>query len=535
MKFYPIHMHMHCSHEQSASIGSHMSYAAGLGIRHLWTTEHDTRMGKKKKAVPVFYFPKKELFVTLENGAQIGFKEDEGNSGRYTFEETEEGISLRLSAASDQRESLFFYSQGKLHSDPLFSRLTVEMNADMVAPFDENGRVIVEFILSAQPPTYTQAKLCYVTGPLPRGGVNVQYLPFPEKTNGVYRFPLYQDASEKIGGLDNALCNIRLVVEKGAKMVFRTFAFHRELEFEAVRQEQIKLAEKLGKKWGVTPFVGFEISGAGNHKNCYSTKVPVIDYAAFDYKVSNEQAVAHVKKHGGIFSWNHPLWKSAAQFPEKTDEEIVADFAETLIKERVYGATLIEVGFPYGRDGFGSAEAYLRLWDKLSENGVFITGDGDSDNHDAVADGWTEGNNFCTFAGLLKNEAPTEESFVNAFRRGSVWAGNPVKIRELSFGTGDKPMGSVLVGEKADIRFSSSGIKSDGYAVCVINGERSQRIDVKDGKFSGECTLYCDKKYNFARLEVYDADGILIAFSNPIYLVANEKDIPPEAVDNKRS
>jgi hypothetical protein len=227
-----------------------MSHAAALGIKHIWTTEHDTRMGKKKKAIPLFYFPKKALYITLPNGAQVGFKEENGNNGYYAFEDTEKGVSLRVGAKENERESLYFYSQGKAHSDALFSRLTVEMNADMVAPFEKNGRSMVEFILSAQPPTYTQAKLCYVLGEMPKEEENVQYLPMPVPQNGTYRFPLCIDASEKIGGVDNALCNIRLVVENGAEILFHTFSFKRELEFEQVRQEQIKLAQQLSKKWG---------------------------------------------------------------------------------------------------------------------------------------------------------------------------------------------------------------------------------------------------------------------------------------------
>ena len=248
MKFYPMHLHLHCSHEPTASISSHMSHAVELGIRHIWTTEHDTRMGKKAKDIPVFAFPEKQLFVTLENGAKAGFQEEEGNTGSYVFEETESGISLRFTAKENERESLLFYSLGKRHCDPLFSRLKVTLNADIDVAREGDGRVVVEFILSAQPPSYQQAKLCYVTGKLPESDQNVQYLPFPEKQDGAYVFNLTNDAGEEIGGIDNALCNIRLRVENGAEMRFYSFVFDRELNFQEVREEQIKLAKRLGEK-----------------------------------------------------------------------------------------------------------------------------------------------------------------------------------------------------------------------------------------------------------------------------------------------
>ena len=518
MKFYPIHMHLHCSHEPSASIGSHMSHAAELGIKHIWTTEHDTRMGKKQTDIPVFAFPEDKLFTVLENGAKAGFLENDDNSGSYAFEKTEKSFQLRIQANVGEKESLTFHSQGKKHCDALFSRLSVEMDADI------RGNVRVEFILSAQPPTYTQAKLCYVLGDDISSEENVQYLPMPKKTDGVYRFPLYTDVSETIGGLDNALCLIRIIVQDNAEMLFRSFRFLRELNFEQVRAEQKKIAEKLGKKWGVTAFVGFEVTGAGNHKNCFSTKVPVIDYAAKNYQVDNQSAIEHIKSHGGIFSWNHPYTNYKK---ELSKDEIKRELSKELIDNRVYGASLIEVGFPCGRDGFDASD-YTWLWDQLSANGVFITGDGDSDNHHAVADGWTRGNNFCTFAGLDDDDMPTEENFIKAFRRGSVWLGNPVAMESVDFTSDGFPMGSIRVGKRIDLQFSAASKAKGGYAVCIINGKPVSRVEMKEGKAAYSFTLCAEQKYNFARMEIYDDADCLVALTNPIYLVADRKDLPQD-------
>jgi hypothetical protein len=335
-----------------------------------------------------------------------------------------------------------------------------------------------------------------------------------------------------VGGVDNALCNIRLRVENGAKMRFHSFTFARELNFQEVREEQKKVAKKLGEKYGVTPFVAFEITGAGNHKNCFSTKVPVIDYREYGYEVSNEQAIAHVKKHGGIFSWNHPFTKYLKR--EEPREEIFEEVAQTLLENRVYGASLMEVGFPVGRDKFDEAD-YLRLWDRLSENGVFITGHGDSDNHHAMADGWTERNNFCVFAELYDTETPTEENFVNAFKRGRLWSGNPVKIKNFVFkGENEIPQGSVVCGGQVRVEFSANDIQCDGYACFVVNGERKERIQIKNGSVQGEFELKNTQKYNFVRVEIYSESDILIAFSNPVYLVESAEDIPLEAIETGR-
>lgn len=521
MKYYPIHTHLHCSHEPTASIGSHMSHCKELGIAHMWTTEHDTRMGRKKKYLPEFRFLEKTLFVEFPNGAKAGFREEESD-GNYAFEETNAEISLCIEAEKNERESLLFHSKGKAHSDPLFSRLTVELEADIT--LKRSGQVCIEFVLSAQPPTYQQARLCYVLGGIPTEKTDepVQYLPFPEKQDERYVFNLAEDVGEEIGGLDNALCNIRLIAENGGRILFKALHFKRVFNFEQVRQEQKKLVEQLGKKWGVKGFVGFEITGAGNHKNCFSTIVPVIDYEAHDYKVNNEQAIEYIKKHNGIFSWNHPF--TAYLKSKKSKQEIFEELALELIQTRVHGASLMEVGFPFGRDNF-EAKDYLRLWDRLSEKGIMITGNGDSDNHHAVAEGWTEGNNFCSFAGFDENEPPTEENFVKAFRRGSLWAGNPVVIKNLSF-TGDgKEQGSLIRGRQVCVEFSATDIQCEGYAVCISNGKEIKRVPIENGTVAGNWVLSCEQTYNFARVEIYNDEDILIAFSNPIYLVGENTEI----------
>lgn len=522
MKYYPIHMHLHCSHEASASLNSHMSIARSLGIRYIWTTEHDTRISKPKGRYFSFFFPEKSLYVVLPDGRSAGFTESEGNSGGYAFKEDRDGVSLCVYANKGERETLCFQSKGKKHSDPLFSRITVELDADI--KIKETGRAIVEFVLSAQPPTYKQVRLCYVFGNTVKTDDNVptQYLPFPKKRNGKYVFEVFKDVSEDIGGTDNALCNVDLIAENGAEITFRSFDFSRELEFEKTRQAQIELAEKIGKKYGVKAFVGFEVTGAGNHKNCFSTGTPVIEYAALDYKVSNLQAVEYLQKHGATYSWNHPfaLYKKS----EKSKEEIFKTVEKDLIADKVFGADLIEVGFPFGRDNF-DAKDYLRLWDRLSESGIMITGYGDSDNHHATSDGWTTGNNFCAFAGLDDGDEPTEENFIKAFRRGTLWSGNPVMVRNFSFKANGKEQGSIICGKRICVEFCATDIKCEGYAVCISDGKEIKRIPIKNGCVFGKWVLHRRNKYNFARVELYNDENVLFAFSNPIYLADERAEI----------
>ena len=122
---------------------------------------------------------------------------------------------------------------------------------------------------------------------------------------------------------------------------------------------------------------------------------------------------------------------------------------------------------------------------------------------------------------------------MRALTRGSVWAGNPVKIKKFTFGAGEIPQGSVVCGRQVRVEFSAEDIKCNGYALCVVNGERVKRIEIEYGKVTGEFVLSHTQKYNFARVEIYDENDGLIALSNPIYLVEKAEDIPPESLQRK--
>ncbi len=232
MKFYPMHMHLHASHEPTASIGAHMAHAAELGIKHLWITEHDTRMGDKRSPLNKFRFLKKKLFDDAAPGVRAGFKHIKERAGSWEFSESEKGISLDITTAKDGYEEFYFYSSVKAHSDPLFADISVDMTADV--SLSDGARFAVEFILSAQPPSYKQAKMIYNLGASPEKiPENSALYPFPEKgEGGFYHFDLTFDVCDAVGGLDNALCYINLILEGEGRVSFLGFDFNRKLNFE---------------------------------------------------------------------------------------------------------------------------------------------------------------------------------------------------------------------------------------------------------------------------------------------------------------
>ncbi len=528
MKFYPMHMHLHASHEPTASIGAHMSHASALGIKHLWLTEHDVRMGEKARSLPHYTLPAAELISTLDNGIVAGFRELVTSGGGHSFSEEEGLVTLTLTSLGGE-ERLRFFTKGKNHSDQLFSGVSVGLEAEI--SLSEGAEFALEFVLSCQPPSYEHARMVYILGDVPENKENIQYLPFPEMSeDGSYLFNLTKDADECVGGLDNSSCYIELVLRGCGSVKFKGFRFERELNYEPVRQNQIKLAQKLGKKWGVTPFVTFEITGAGHHKNCYTTTVPCIDYKAHGFKVTQAEAIEHVKAHGGIFCYNHPFteWKNA-KLSEEEKWELIDKLANEFAENRVFGATLMEVGFPYEKEDFYDRH-YLALWDKLSSRGIFITGDGDSDNHDATEDGWSTGNNFATFTGIYDSEEPSEKSFRDAFRRGTVWCGDPTQVYEMNLTLDEKcAMGAIFTDDVLDLAFSARTCMKSGKLIRIVDGSPEYECDIEDGICRDSFTLQSKNDVSFARYELRDSEGVLKGLTNPVYLVKDKNKVYNDA------
>ena len=165
MKYLPIHMHLHASHEPLSSIGGHMARAASLGIHHLWLTEHDVRMGTKKEAIEEFCLAGDALTVQMGK-REAGFLAAPEGTGTCRAVRDGEGFALRVSTERGEWAEAVFFSAGKHHADPVFGRPTVTVDGDF-----ENGEGVAElvFILSQQPPHFEQVRLCYRKGGIAAG------------------------------------------------------------------------------------------------------------------------------------------------------------------------------------------------------------------------------------------------------------------------------------------------------------------------------------------------------------------------------
>ena len=537
--YHPMHMHLHAACDYGASMAMHMYNAQKLGMRYLWFTDHDTRTGRKKNAVTGFQFDGPELKKEEPTGGFYGFQVTD-DALHYEIDPEKETLQLTLQASGDsawQSSGVFFVSSGTRHTSSLAAEVTLSVDVKELN-ITENSRLILDVKLSQRPPELENAHLLYVFGSTE--GLEAPHTQIiPLKTGGGrIELPISEDVSEEpaIGGKDNAFdtLTVWLQARSSEKMTatLRDFQIRVEKSYEQVHKALKIAAEKAGKHYGVTPFVSFEISGAGEHKNCYCTAVPTIDYQAHSYKVSEWEATKHVKEYGGIFAINHPFAISVLKrkvFSDVERMQILAKMAAELTANRAYGADLMEVGFPEGRNGF-SLEEYTRLWDMLTVSGLFLTGYGCSDSHrDNV--GWFEGNNFASFVGVPSEliHPIAEEAFTDAMKKGRIYTGDPVKLQgAVEFRTeSGEPMGSVFLSkdiQEIPILFAAEQTCPGWQFRLIENGNVIDTVDIKQTQFSYKSVLKIQKTtVNFHRAELWDENGRCILLTNPISLINTDR------------
>ena len=287
----------------------------------------------------------------------------------------------------------------------------------------------------------------------------------------------------------------------------------------------------MGENYGVKPFVSFEISGAGEHKNCYNTDVPILEYDKYNYEVSESMAIDHVRKYGGIYAVNHPFatkpFKGLKNISEAERLVLFKKMFEEFYKNNAIGATLMEVGFPEGRNF--PFKYYTALWDMLGEAGIILSGYGSSDCHRNNI-GWFDGNNFATYIGVNSElKYPVDQiEFVNAMKEGRMYTADPTKIKgKIEFKTEDGfEMGSIINSkEKDEVKLIFKGeCMEPGWKFRLIsNGVEICSKEITESGFNYESILKSSSNsVDFQRVEIYDETGRCILLTNPIYIVSSD-------------
>lgn len=534
--YYPVPLHIHSVWERNASMEGHFYNAQKLGIRHMYLTDHDIRMGRRKNHIDHFDFSKGQLRIEEPSTDPIrpiwhGFtvnRADEGTSAVV------ENGALTLSACSDNAEwttvSTTFDTSQKRHEWALLGDVQLCLGLK-TSETDTDTQIVIDVELSQRPPEFQFGHILYVFGTT-EGLASAYAAIKPMKDVTEFTeciLSLLQDA-ESVGGGDNVFRTVTFSVSarngKSASLSVNKMTFSYGLSWEEGRREQQRLATEIGKKYGITPIVTTEFTAAGPHKICFSTKVPIIDYEARGYSVTDEEAMAHVRAYGGIYSRNHPFEhiKDAHRFSDSKEEQeaLIDKVIEDVVTHRAWAAAAIEVGYPQKRETIGLDE-HLRLWDALSAAGVFITGYGDSDNHNNDVY-WFSGNNFVAYLSVYEPEStPGEEAFMAALLSGDVYTGDPVYLQnvEVTFvGSNGQQMGQVSTSATAtDAVLTLTNVPEGSNVVWTVNG-KTVKEEACAGSYSGRVALPHDEKVNFVRAALYK-DGRCFLLTNPLYHTAD--------------
>ena len=521
------HLHLHTSMEAGGCLAGHMANAAALGMRYIWFTDHDYRLRVRGEAVHGFAFDTPELTVP-HHGYPCGFAVSGAGEGRMRPENGKYALTLTPEAGTEggcgTLQADFVSGKNAVKSHHVLSLLhgvTLSTRWTITGFDPAVHRLIVRITLSRRPPDGVQAEMLYVLGSTEGlEGPHRQLLPLPSDFGGEWRFAPADDVSDDpdIGGCDNAFAGFSVILETRGRpftVSLSRFDIGTARSGEAVRQAEIAFARSLQARYGVTAFIGNEVSLVA-HRNCFSPDVPLYGYPE-GWTLAD--VIAYLQDHGAVYAHNHPL---SGMTPG--DEETLLKKARELLDSRAWGASLMEVGYPMGRGG--SLADYLRLWDILTARGLFLTGYGSSDSHD-ITKNWFSGNNFCGF--FLVDDAladPVPESaFLDAMRAGRAYTADPVRVRgPVDFASADGlPMGAVRRGRAPlDLRFTAEGTEPGWRFRCVKNGEGAGERTLSGGRFTYETRLEADHPVSFARCELYDADGRCLLLTNPIHLVTDD-------------
>jgi hypothetical protein len=321
-----------------------------------------------------------------------------------------------------------------------------------------------------------------------------------------------------------------------ADVCFGYLRLDEQAGYDAVGVEQDLVARYADAVPDVLGLVGTEIS-FGPHLNQFGGTLAPYDYGPV-HRLSDQpgadiipSVVDFIHAQGGLASINHPFAAAAGGL---SPPQVIA---HGLLATGAGGADILEVG--YGHGGVATFGDHLAVWDALSRNGLFVTGNGVSDDHSGQ--GWAqEPNRFYTATWATRLDQPT---LMDSLARGRTYVGylgafgGTIDIRVDDA----VPMGAVSVGGRASrtLRLDVTGLP-DGGAVQVLRGlvDRAGPADPKPNTgvvahlgatdLQRSPVLPIDTRDDcFHRVQVVNRAGDIVAFGQPIWTLGA---VPPGGV-----
>jgi hypothetical protein len=330
---------------------------------------------------------------------------------------------------------------------------------------------------------------------------------------------------------------------------FDYLRFDRRMGGEAALRQQIEMEAVLAPRYpSVVQRQGLEISGGLPHLNWFGGAVANPDYGTTTLsswsRYLEDTLVPEVHRVGGLVSYNHPYGMAAPPaLPVAQQNALLARTAKKLLptaeRPAALGCDLLEVGYTL-RQGVDLAH-HVALWDVLSRNGVFLTGNGTNDDH--FGQNW-HGivNNWVTSAWAASTK---EEDLLASLAAGRAWCSSLSRYRgslDLTV-DGACPMGSVSVSKlnSRQLVAHATGLPAGG-ALQILQGEVDYAGTAApaanthviasygaDEMAAGSVKQPVDTyHHSFVRTQVVDQAGRVVGLSNPVFLlrVAPKRGIP---------
>lgn len=372
-------------------------------------------------------------------------------------------------------------------------------------------------------------------------------VPMPRGEWGTLSVDLTSDVAQiwpDLDPRDNSLTDIQFHVASRRRVpgefFFSYLRFEEQAGYDAVGVERELLAAYAAEVPGVLGLAGTEIS-LGPHINQYGGPQDDYDYGAVTRlgQVKNwvrPSIVEFIHSRGGLASINHPFKPG-----DTGSGATAAAVATDLLAIRAGGADILEVG--YANAHGGDLAEHLAVWDTLSRNSIFLTGNGVSDDHSGT--NWAgQKNRFYTaaWAGALD-----ETTLVDSLARGRGYVGFLGGFGgtiDMSV-DGAVPMGSVSISELTSrtLRVDVTGIPTGG-AVQVVRGtvdnagtgtpypNSTVTRTLGEADLGSSNLLEVDTSEDcFHRLEVINSAGAVVGFGQPIWVLKSE---PTTGIPEKR-
>lgn len=273
---------------------------------------------------------------------------------------------------------------------------------------------------------------------------------------------------------------------------------------------------------------GIEVSENTPHLNWFGDPQiwPAADPANSDIGL----AISTIQAAGGVASYNHPFGTTGVGLSSTQRSNKRRALTETFVNERAFGADIVEVGYTGGRAGMTQSD-YIAVWDVLSRNLILATGVGVTDDHDGYD--WTD-QKWRHVTGVW---APDTElaSLQVALRAGRAWFSDLAAYNGTLdvVGAGFVPMGSVGVVDQnrssleifvtdlpAEWRIGVLTGAADEAGSAALDPVVTSRTFPPGALVGGVLSIKVNSVASqFHRVVLRDADSVVRAYSNPLWLL----------------